>query len=497
MNPHMRNSPPLFALLGALVVGCASSPAVWREVTTPHFVLRTDLDSETARRSAAALELNRDMLVSAAWPNINMPEWTRAEVYVLADSTEYHVRFGNRVDSASISGVPQQFFLHGAPEHWEPRSMSDAAPSSQLRYHLAARMASLIYPTAPAWFQVGVAQFLEPVHLSDDGKSVVLGAINADALRNYDSNRTKSLADLLAWDREAAQDREDWRLGGLSWLLVHWLSNTQPQAFSRYRAELMQGAPAKSAFATAFPGFDVAAAEHVLHEYSQHPGHTEVLVPLRSTPPPLEDRVLAPADLHVLQARLAFAYWTFGPRTLTEAQLKEQEREQIGMALALDSTNVEALSIDTWSPVAHRLSRARASAAAHPDDARAWVLLGNLLTEAQPGSPEQEKAFRQAVSLAPKNPETLNNLAWLLLNQGKVAEALPFSMRAMKAAPQYSHILDTYAALMFRLGNCDTATTTQQRAVERLPAAASKDRPSYEKTLAEYQAACAKRRPRR
>src|SRR3712207_3091910 len=125
----MRFLPPLIL---TLPLGCASSPAVSREVTTPHFVLRTDLDAADARRSAEALELNRDMLVSAAWSNVEIPEWSRAEVYVLADSTEFHLRFGNHVDGASISRTAsEQYFLNSTPEHWEPRWNKQAAPNSQ------------------------------------------------------------------------------------------------------------------------------------------------------------------------------------------------------------------------------------------------------------------------------------------------------------------------------------------------------------------------------
>src|SRR5687768_16660492 len=96
------------ALLCFLTIGCASSPGVWREVTTPHFVLRTDLDAETAHRAAAELELNRDMLVSAAWPNADIPEWTRAEVYVLGRE-EFKQTFGETMESVSMGGVPQRF----------------------------------------------------------------------------------------------------------------------------------------------------------------------------------------------------------------------------------------------------------------------------------------------------------------------------------------------------------------------------------------------------
>src|SRR5688572_27381403 len=95
------------ALLCFLTLGCASSPPVWREVTTPHFVLRTDLDAETARRAGAELELNRDMLISAAWPNVELPQWAREEVYVL-DADDFREQFGLNTTAVSLGGVPQR-----------------------------------------------------------------------------------------------------------------------------------------------------------------------------------------------------------------------------------------------------------------------------------------------------------------------------------------------------------------------------------------------------
>jgi len=42
--------------------------AAWRQVTTPHFVLRTDFDEKTAIRGREESEATRDTLISAAWP---------------------------------------------------------------------------------------------------------------------------------------------------------------------------------------------------------------------------------------------------------------------------------------------------------------------------------------------------------------------------------------------------------------------------------------------
>lgn len=476
-----------------LTLGCASSTGVWREVSTPHFVVRTDLDADIARRAAATLELNRDMLVSAAWPRTEIPEWARTEVYVL-DGVDYQREFGEKVESLSVGGVPEQLYFHGDPGSWETRSSLMVSAVSTLRFQIAVRIGRLLYPEGPRWFLDGVAHFLETVHLSEDGKSVVLGAVNVSQLRSYNGRRTISLAQLLAWSES---EPADWGLDGMSWLFVHWLSNAQPDRFSRYRLELMRGGEAKPAFAAAFPDLDLEATEKELNRYSKHGEYGQVTAPLLSTPNRFVERLLTPSDLHMVRARLAGASWSTNPGSRTEEGVRKEMRQQIDTAISLDATNVTALWADDWSPLSQRLTRARAATVAHPEDPRAWELLGSLLDRAQPGSAEEENAYRKALALAPDNPDVINGLAWLLQDQGRWSQAMPLVMKALKRAPNEPFVLATYAAVMFKAGSCTNAVAYQQRALDHLTPASRKENPQIEKRLSEYRTACAQRRPRR
>ena len=175
-------------------LGCASSTGVWREVSTPHFVVRTDLDADIARRAAATLELNRDMLVSAAWPATQIPEWARTEVYVL-DGADFQRIFGEKLESLSMGTFPEQFFFYGDPGRWESRSSLTVSAISTLRFHLAERIARLLYPDGPRWFLDGLAHSLETVHLSEDGKSVVRGALNPQRRQDHDCRQHQRPAD--------------------------------------------------------------------------------------------------------------------------------------------------------------------------------------------------------------------------------------------------------------------------------------------------------------
>ena len=76
----------------ALLLSCAHGPRPippdqWRELQTEHFVLRTDLAPEDARRMAADLELVRAALLAAALHSSRISK-ARTQVIVLADDRE-------------------------------------------------------------------------------------------------------------------------------------------------------------------------------------------------------------------------------------------------------------------------------------------------------------------------------------------------------------------------------------------------------------------------
>src|SRR5207244_4254586 len=57
---------------------------------------------------------------------------------------------------------------------------------------------------------------------------------------------------------------------------------------------------------------------------------------------------------------------------------RNEAKDEIGRALELDPTNVEALAMDAWARPADRIDRARRAAEAHPHGARAFAVLGEL-----------------------------------------------------------------------------------------------------------------------
>ena len=88
--------------------------------------------------------------------------------------------------------------------------------------------------------------------------------------------------------------------------------------------------------------------------------------------------------------------------------------------------------------------------------------------------------YRSVLKLVPKDPASLNNLAWILAQQNK-PEALEFGERAVAAAPRSAPALDTLAEIHSRAGRLDRAVALQRQAVDLAP-----DQPMSRLRLAQY-----------
>lgn len=105
-----------------------------------------------------------------------------------------------------------------------------------------------------------------------------------------------------------------------------------------------------------------------------------------------------------------------------------------------------------------------------PESPRAWTNLGNA--EASQGkTAEAEAAYRRALALDPDHRDALNNLAWLLLEEGgRLEEAEELAARAVASDGPDPHLaLDTLARIQAALGRCDDAAASARQALETTP----------------------------
>jgi len=92
-----------------------------------------------------------------------------------------------------------------------------------------------------------------------------------------------------------------------------------------------------------------------------------------------------------------------------------------------------AVALETSGDLEKAIAGYRALVADEPEWAPAWTDLGNA--ESRAGRTiEAEAAYRKAITLDPSSPDPLNNLAWLLLQEGsRLEEAEALARRALAA----------------------------------------------------------------
>ncbi|MFY2561697.1 tetratricopeptide repeat protein [Corallococcus terminator] len=129
--------------------------------------------------------------------------------------------------------------------------------------------------------------------------------------------------------------------------------------------------------------------------------------------------------------------------------------------------------------------------AAFPESPAAWDDLAFLLARNVTEGPEYPGVLRRLNELAPRYWWAANELAWLEVQAGQYAKALPLATMAQAEAPVNPYVLKTLAATLRGLGRCAEAIADQRRAVERLPKEwPEPERARFARVLTEYQQQC-------
>ena len=104
---------------------------------------------------------------------------------------------------------------------------------------------------------------------------------------------------------------------------------------------------------------------------------------------------------------------------------------------------------------------------ANPKDAGFQYYLGDVAMAAKDNA-TAESRYRAVLAIQPKNPLALNNVAWLMVKQGKPG-AVALAEEATKLVPDRAPLLDTLAAALAAEGQLPKAIEVQARAVARAP----------------------------
>lgn len=450
-----RALPP--AVLLALGSACAAGSGFvcparggppWVEVTSAHFVVRTDVSEPRAKEIAQELEILRTTLLQALFDHeVDTPG--RLEVVV----------FRSRDELMPYSRDPRIGGLMVEDAFGERRILlaADAGVQSQrlVAHELVHVLSHHVIHRQPRWFGEGLAGFLEGAGVKGFLGARAVGSPPGPDVEFIELAVKPPARDALEWQ----QGR--WPLEHLYWksfLIVHYLFNERNAAFVELKARLAAGENPRAAWNAVFPEWSLDrgdAVEKLDAVLARYAGVHLRRTPLPAAPaaPEVSLRRLPGPEVHALRLDLPHR-WT--------PQVRSAEEQE---ALAEDASHVRALEARARERKDLAVALARQAVTAHPEDARAWEFLGNVL-ERERDAKEREAAFRRAVAAAPDSARPLVLLASDLEAQGRPAEAVAASERAVQLAPWSPLALLVHGEALARLGRCDDALVAARRAAD-------------------------------
>ncbi|QSQ18846.1 tetratricopeptide repeat protein [Pyxidicoccus parkwayensis] len=499
----------LLALLASSQLACVVGPRFtrcpaeggrpWVRLDSDHYTLETDLPPAEARKAMGALERTRVAILATLWPDALARPMPKVHVYVLADPDEFEGLYPRRVRAFfHRSETEALIVLPGPPDSWVHRfSGLSLASSSRLNHELSHFLSTYSLLRQPRWLSEGMAEFLETLRVSEDGKTAVVGAPHFEAIlemapqlnrvvRTRPEKRSWSMRRVFDWDPSLEVHEDDRQVGLLyaaSWLLVHWLYNEHPDALAAYQALLSRGMAPDEAERQALPELRSDTLDATLLNYLRDRRYPERTVPVPTVGSAFLEEVIEHAEVHAIRAKLAALGASMAHREPFIQNRRKLSRDELNEALRLDPKGLVALSTQLLAaPDAEKPAIARQAVEAHPNESESWLMLASALGTEPAVREEAEAAYKKALELEPRSAPAATGLAWLYVTQGRLAEALPLVQWAVSLAPWSTHALDTFAMVLAGGGACDEAIQTEERALELIQ---DEGNPEVEKVLRE------------
>jgi tetratricopeptide (TPR) repeat protein len=448
---NMRRFAPLLLLLScAHVPPRSQDPAGWLELESEHFVLRTDLPADEARKSIADMELVRAALLGAGWHS-NRDAALRLTVVQLANRKEMNEFARKGIEGFSTNDV------FGRPiivTHAD----DDVLDRQLFKHELTHAINAGFLVTKPRWVDEGIACYLETLEIKGNRKEAVMGKPDGDRLAYLQQHPVSSWFGIIETGSEMlAQSAErGYALETGAWALVHYFVDTHPQAFDAYLTQLARGTEAWRAFDQAFPGLREADLAAAMHAYLKNGKVRLDSLPLEVPRVDPSLRKLPQAEALALRAdlfRLSPGY----------AERKQLVAAEVAKALAADPGNPYALALSAGSD-------AKPATATHPDDWRSWVVSydhgGRVRAD-----------IEHALKLAPDDAGVLARVVFAELESREADRALAHANKAVALAPGRPDVLDALAQVYAATSRCDEAQTMEQRAIDAFPDAAVNEVP--------------------
>jgi hypothetical protein len=435
------------------------SGVVWREVTSEHFVLYTDLASDEARRRMQEFETLRDALVKVAFDMGNGGE-PRVWIVLFDRDADFEAFAPFGVAGYTSPSLGLDLERHAALVL--PARAGDPGRRTFVHEEVHELMHRAL-GNSPVWLNEGMAEYFST--LSFENGDVFVGQAVPERTKIPES-LVPSAAQVVSAGRASFLPEESDSLTAArfyagAWLLVHFFHNGPDPyrlRFDSFVGALGDGQSPDEAWRTAMAG---VAEETLEWEFRKHIRSASWLVhgeKIAALPPlNLTERRMAAAEVHLLWARLAATK----DRALATREVDD--------AAALDPTSPEVayargcLAMEAKEP-AVAAEAFRAAAAGAPDPRFLFgVAVATGDCGASPKAPEDMRLCESLIASA-RSPEE-NTLAALYLRRtGHEADALRRAKAAVQADLRCALCAATLAEMLAANGNVAGAIAVLERA---------------------------------
>jgi tetratricopeptide (TPR) repeat protein len=417
----------------------SGDPANWVELQSEHFLVRSDLPPEEAKKSVAGMELARAALLAVGW-HAKAESRIRTVVVQLAGAAEMEEFAPKGVGGfAGYDAFEQPLIvIHGA----------NVLDETLFKHELTHVISAGFLLTMPRWVNEGIACYLETLQITGPGQAVV-GKVD-EARGDYIARRPirRWFGVITGGAEMLSGDVRGYAFESGAWALIRYFLETSPDKLDLYFQELAKGTEGWRAFTAAFPGLreeDLSTAmrafldrrEVKLSQVSFKPWSGEVAM-----------RALPAAEVYALRADLLRA-------SVATTHRPEAVAAELKKALAADPANPYALMLDANGDP-------KLAVAAHPDDWRSWIAAADRNGQDRPD-------LERAAALAPDDPGVLARLA---AAEGRAQDrvlALRHATHAAELAPGRSDVLRVLAFVQADNGLCAEALVNAQRAIDSFP----------------------------
>jgi hypothetical protein len=421
----------------------AAAESAWREITSEHFMVRTDLDTATSGELVATLEETRTALLTMLWGRAPGPPG-RLQVIAFASDKELSETAGKPRGNAltTMPPFPPALVLGGFGSDGERRSA---------KHELTHYLIEWFMPLAPRWYHEGLACFAESVRYESRERKAYLGEPSPGRLRMLANGGLLPVAELFRKPPPWGPDYGRYLV--TCWVLVHNLIDRRYAAFARFEGRLAKSESVEAAWAAEFPDLvDPVALQAQLQKY----------VPARIS-------WIAPASLGPWQGHLVTRPLSVGEEYAARAfvaassglasEFDTAARAHVSRALTADPSQIEAVAIAAY---ARGLSRDAKRAlvdqarSAYPQSWLAWLLTAQLASD--PLGPVARAALAQAAALDAAQPGVLFEQAIRAGLDGDWARALALSGQGLPRGTNGRPGLIFHAVALAYAGACPEST---------------------------------------